>query len=71
MDTYLSLTGFDQDFTDLEVEHLIIPSTGQNIVTHIGQRVTHKEISIPQNQSLWHLNRKKKKLEKKAKQFKA
>lgn len=48
---YLGVIGFDQDFADLEVQHLIIPSTGQYIVTHAGQRVAHKEISITQNQS--------------------
>lgn len=58
--TYLGLIGFDQDFADLEVEHLIIPSTGQHVVTHTGQRVTHEEISITYNQSLWHLDREKK-----------
>lgn len=56
MNTNLCLAGFDQDFTDLEVEHLIVPSTGQNIVPHAGQRVTHEEISITQNQSFWHLH---------------
>lgn len=50
--TYLGLVGFDQDFADLEVQHLIIPSTGQHEVAHAGQRVTHEEISITHNQSL-------------------
>lgn len=49
---YLGLTGFHQDFTNLEVQHLIIPPTGQNIVTHVEQRIAHKEVSIAQNQSL-------------------
>lgn len=55
---YLGLIGFDQDFADFEVQHLIIPSTGQYVVTHTGQRITHKEISITQNQSLRHLENK-------------
>lgn len=53
---YLGLAGFDQNFTDLEVKHLVVPPTGQNVVAHTGQGVMYEEISIPQNQSLWHLN---------------
>lgn len=56
---YLGLIGFDQDFTNLEVQHLIIPSTGQYVIAHTCQRITHKEISITQNQSLRHLDEKK------------
>lgn len=58
MHTHLCLIGFDQNFTDLEVEHFIIPSTGQNEVAHIGQRVVHEEISITDDQGLRHLNTK-------------
>lgn len=43
---YLGLVGFDQDFTNLEVQHLIIPSTGQYVVAHAHQRIAHEEISI-------------------------
>ena len=57
--TYLGLVGFDQDFADLEVLHLIIPTTGQHVVAHTGQGVPHQEISITHNQSLWHLDREK------------
>lgn len=55
MNTNLGLIGFDQDFADLEVQHLVIPPTGQDVVAHAGQRVTHQEIPITYNQSLWHL----------------
>lgn len=59
MYTYLALIWFDQYFADLKVKHLIVPSTGQNIITKIGQGVSHKEISISQDQRLWHLKRRK------------
>lgn len=59
--THLGLIGFDQDFADLEVQHLVVPPTGQHVVAHAGQRVAHEEISITHNQSLRHLDRGKNK----------
>lgn len=53
---YLSLAGFDQNFADLEVKHFVVPSTGQDVVAHTGQGVVHEEVSVPQNESLRHLN---------------
>lgn len=49
---YLGLGGLDQDFADLEVERLVVPSAGQDEVAHAGQGVAHQEVAVPQNQSL-------------------